>query len=73
MYLSRIELLDRSGPRLRSVIAINPHSLEQAKESDERRLAGATLGPLDGVPVLIKDNIETRDAYADHSRFIRIT
>ena len=61
MYLRRIELLDRSGPRLRSVIAINPHSLEQAKESDERRLAGATLGPLDGVPVLIKDNIETRD------------
>ena len=61
MYLKRIELLDRSGPRLRSVIAINPHSLEQAKESDERRLAGATLGPLDGVPVLIKDNIETRD------------
>ena len=61
MYLRRIELLDGSGPRLRSVIAINPHSLEQAKESDERRLAGATLGPLDGVPVLIKDNIETRD------------
>ena len=61
MYLRRIELLDRSGPRLRSVIAINPHSLEQAKQSDERRLAGATLGPLDGVPVLVKDNIETRD------------
>ncbi|MEC8112147.1 MAG: amidase family protein [Pseudomonadota bacterium] len=61
MYLRRIELLDGSGPRLRSVIAINPHSLEQAKESDERRLAGVTLGPLDGVPVLIKDNIETRD------------
>ena len=61
MYLRRIELLDGSGPRLRSVIAINPHSLEQAKESDERRRAGATLGPLDGVPVLIKDNIETRD------------
>ncbi len=61
MYLRRIELLDGSGPRLRSVIAINPHSLEQAKESDERRLAGATLGPLDGVPVLVKDNIETRD------------
>ena len=61
MYLKRINLLDRNGPQLRSVIAINPHSLKQAKESDERRLAGATRGPLDGVPVLIKDNIETRD------------
>ena len=61
MYLRRIELLDRTGPRLRSIIAVNPQSLEEAKKSDERRLAGATLGPLDGVPVLIKDNIETRD------------
>lgn len=61
MYLRRIELLDSTGPRLRSIIAVNPQSLEEAKKSDQRRRAGATLGPLDGVPVLIKDNIETRD------------
>lgn len=61
MYLRRIELLDRTGPRLRSIIAVNPQALEEAKKSDQRRQASATLGPLDGVPVLIKDNIETRD------------
>ena len=61
IYLQRIELLDRNGPTLRSVIAVNPDAIKQAKESDARRRANAQLGPLDGVPVLIKDNIETRD------------
>ncbi|UZK64812.1 amidase [Sphingomonas sp. M1-B02] len=60
-YLDRIALLDRSGPMLRSVIATSPDALEQARASDARRRAGKPLGPLDGVPVLIKDNIETKE------------
>lgn len=60
-YLERIEEIDRSGPTLRSVIATSPDALDQARASDRRRKAGKLLGPLDGVPVLIKDNIETRE------------
>ncbi|RYD61371.1 MAG: amidase, partial [Sphingomonadales bacterium] len=54
-YVQRIEDLDRRGPTLRSVIALAPDWLEQAVASDKRRSAGKALGPLDGIPVLIKD------------------
>jgi amidase len=60
-YLDRIEAIDRSGPTLRSVIAVSPNALEQARASDARRKAGRLKGPLDGIPVLIKDNIDTRE------------
>lgn len=63
-YLDRIARLDRKGPQLRAVIAINPDALAQARASDARRKAGKVLGPLDGIPVLVKDNIETRDPIA---------
>jgi amidase len=63
-YLARIAAMDRSGPKLRAVIATNPDALAQARGSDARRKAGKALGPLDGVPVLIKDNIETSDPIA---------
>ena len=63
-YLERIEAIDRSGPRLQSVLAVNPEALAQARASDERRRAGESLGPLDGVPVLLKDNIESADPMA---------
>lgn len=60
-YLARIDAIDRAGPRLQSVLAVNPDALAQAAASDARRAAGAALGPLDGIPILLKDNIETLD------------
>lgn len=63
-YLERIEAVDRSGPRLQSVLAVNPDALEQARASDARRAAGAALGLLDGLPILLKDNIESLDPMA---------
>lgn len=60
-YLGRIERLDRSGPRLRSLLEVNPDALASARDrDDERRLRGAR-GPLHGVPVLVKANIDTGD------------
>src|SRR5580692_11823957 len=53
-YLARIETIDRSGPTLRSVIAVNPHAIEDARRLDEERRAGHLRGPLHGIPVLIK-------------------
>ena len=60
-YLDRIAAIDDSGPHLQAVLAVNPNALEFAKASDARRAAGTLLGPLDGVPILLKDNIETLD------------
>ena len=60
-YLARIEAIDWAGPTLQSVLATNPAAREQARASDARRKGGAPLGPLDGVPVLLKDNIESAD------------
>ena len=61
-YLARIAAMDREGPTLRAVIALNPDALAQAKALDAERKAGRLRGPLHGVPILIKDNIETADA-----------
>jgi amidase len=60
-YLRRIERLDRTGPQLQSVISVNPEALAQARALDAERKAGRVRGPLHGVPILIKDNIETRE------------
>ncbi|RFB05364.1 amidase [Parvularcula marina] len=59
--LGQIETLDRSGPTLQSVLSINPEAMAQAKALDEEARNGALRGPLHGVPVLVKDNIETRE------------
>jgi amidase len=60
-YIERIKAIDWSGPQLQSVLLINPDALEQARASDARRAAGKAIGPLDGAPILLKDNIETKD------------
>ncbi len=57
--LARIEALDRHGPRLNSVLALDPGALGEARRLDADRRAGRALGPLHGVPILIKDNIES--------------
>ncbi|MEG3172703.1 amidase [Sphingomonas sp. ZB1N12] len=60
-YLARIAAMDRKGPALHSVIAVNPDALAQARALDAERKAGHVRGPLHGIPILIKDNIETAD------------
>jgi len=57
-YLDRIDRLDRAGPRLNSVIELNPHALGDADALDAERRAGKVRGPLHGIPVLLKDNID---------------
>ena len=61
LYLQRIEAIDRGGPQLRSVIEMNPDALTIADTLDTERKAGRVRGPLHGIPVLIKDNIDTAD------------
>jgi amidase len=60
-YLARINTVDRKGPRLRAIIETNPDALAIAVERDRERKAGRVRGPLHGVPVVVKDNIATRD------------
>jgi amidase len=60
-YLHRIETLDRRGPRLNSVIELNPDALAIAADLDRERMTKGSRGPLHGIPVLIKDNIDTHD------------
>jgi amidase len=61
-YLARIEALDKAGPRLASVIEVNPDALEIAAALDRERKQKGPRGPLHGIPVLIKDNLATADA-----------
>jgi amidase len=63
-YQARIEAIDRAGPALHSVIALNPHALADARALDKERREGHVRGPLHGVPLLIKDNIESDDGTA---------
>jgi amidase len=61
-YLERIQAYDQAGPKLNVVIFLNPKALQEAAALDERlRTTGKFVGPLHGIPVLLKDNVNTRD------------
>ena len=60
-YLDRIEKIDKNGPTLHSIIELNPDALAIAATMDEEIKAGKSRGKLHGIPVLIKDNIDTFD------------
>jgi amidase len=61
MYLKRIDSIDKNGPKLNSVIEVNPDAIAQAEALDKERKDGKVRGPLHGIPILIKDNIDTAD------------
>src|SRR5687767_8160692 len=61
LYLRRIEEIDRTGPGLRSIIEVNPDALAVAEQLDAERAASGPRGPLHGIPVLLKDNVDTHD------------
>jgi amidase len=60
-YLARIEAIDKHGPAINSVIEVNPDAVSIAKALDKERKQKHVRGPLHGIPVLIKDNIDTAD------------
>lgn len=60
-YLERIEQIDKNGPTLNAVICVNPDALQIAAELDAELKAGKKRGPLHGIPILLKDNIDTHD------------
>ncbi|HEY1455510.1 MAG TPA: amidase family protein, partial [Candidatus Dormibacteraeota bacterium] len=61
MHLERIEAIDRRGPALRSVIELNPEAIDIAERLDRERRDGRVRSPLHGIPILVKDNIDTGD------------
>jgi len=63
-YLARVAAIDKKGPSLNSIIELNPDALKIADELDKERKAKGPRGPLHGIPVVIKDNIDTRDRMA---------
>jgi len=60
-YLGRIEIIDRNGPALNSIIEINPQAIEIATALDAERRASGPRGPMHGIPVVLKANIDTAD------------
>lgn len=63
-YLKRIEEIDRSGPALNSIIQINSDAIKNAEQLDLEMAQGNIRGPLHGIPILLKDNIDTHDKMA---------
>jgi amidase len=61
LYLDRIDAIDKKGPAINAVIELNPDALTIADDMDKERKSGKVRGPLHGIPVLIKDNINTGD------------
>src|SRR5262249_21368147 len=63
-YLARIQTPDKSGPMLNAVLALNPNAVKDARALDAERKTKGARSPLHGIPLLIKDNIETADPVA---------
>ncbi len=61
LFLARIAAYEKQGPALHAIITLNPKALDEAKALDAERKAGKVRGPLHGVPILLKDNIDTAD------------
>lgn len=61
MYESRISTLDQGGPTLNSILQVNPDAVSVAGQLDQQRRSGQILGPMHGIPILLKDNIDTHD------------
>jgi len=60
-YLNRIEAYDKKGPAINSLVVVNPKAMERAAELDAQFMRSGFAGPLHCVPVIVKDNFETRD------------
>ena len=61
LYLDRIAAVDGEGPKLRAIIETNPDALDIARQLDEEGAGGSLRGPLHGIPIVVKDNIDTAD------------
>ena len=61
MFLGRIEAYDQQGPAINAVLTLNPQAIEQARALDEERMRSGRRSPLHGIPVLLKDNMDTVD------------
>ncbi|UCD25731.1 MAG: amidase, partial [Gemmatimonadota bacterium] len=61
LYLDRIEAYDKQGPAVNSIITINPNALTRAEELDRQFAESGMVGPLHGIPVIVKDNYDTHD------------
>lgn len=72
-YLQRITDVDRQGPALNAVIELNPEALSIARELDAERAQGKLRGPLHGIPVLLKDNIDTADSMQTSAGSLALT
>lgn len=70
LYLQRMRAYDRAGPSINAVIALNPHALDEARALDAERKTKGVRGPLHGVPVVVKDNIDTIDMPTTGGSFV---
>jgi len=61
MYIDRIDRYDKKGPKLNSIICVNPKALDRARELDDRFKKEGLRGKLHGIPVLLKDNVNALD------------
>ncbi|MBT6697051.1 MAG: amidase, partial [Gemmatimonadales bacterium] len=61
-YLDRIAAFDQTGPAINAMVSLNPNAMAEAEALDRERADGVVRGPLHGVPIVLKDNYDTRDA-----------